>query len=474
MTSAISVDYLVIGAGATGMAFTDSVLAASNKTVAIVDRRDRPGGHWVDAYPFVRLHQPANFYGVTSEELGSGAIDSTGFNAGFYNLASGPEVTAYYDRVMHHRFLPTGRVRYLALSEVDGDGRVVSLLNGDRLDVDAGCVVDGTYSQMRVPSTHPPSYDVAEGASCVAVNLLPRRAAEFDDYVVVGAGKTGMDACCWLLQHGVDPDRIRWVAPRDFWILNRANFQPGEENFARFSTNLADQAEAAAAADSIDDLFRRLEAVDDLRRIDPDVTPTAYRCAILSDAELAELRRIKGIVRLGYVRSIGESEIELDGGTIPTSTRTLHVDCSASGIPQRPTRPIFENGRITLQFVRPCQPAFSAGLIGHVEATLDRDIETKNALLTPIPPPDAPLDWLRMYITGNRNGGAWNGVPEIERWLTESRLDPVQRLIATMAGVDEVVTAQLGRYLTNVGPAVENLERLLAAQVAEPVGATGP
>ena len=32
-------------------------------------RRAKPGGHWVDAYEFVRLHQPAAFYGVTSRRL---------------------------------------------------------------------------------------------------------------------------------------------------------------------------------------------------------------------------------------------------------------------------------------------------------------------------------------------------------------------------------------------------------------------
>jgi hypothetical protein len=469
MTGSINVDYLVVGAGATAMAFTDSVLTASDATIAIVDRRDRPGGHWVDAYPFVRLHQPASFYGVTSEELSSGAIDTIGFNAGFHTLASGPEVVAYYDRVMHHRFLPTGRVRYLALSEVDGDGRVVSLLNGDRLDVDAGCRVDGSHSQMRVPSTDPPSYDVAADASCVAVNLLPRRAAEFDDYVVIGAGKTGMDACCWLLQHGVDPDRIRWIVPRDSWILNRANFQPGEENFGRFCASLANQAEAAATATSVEDLFARLEAADELRRIDPDVEPRAYHCAILSDAELTELRRISAVVRLGHVRSIDRDEIVLDGGTIPTSPRTLHVDCSATGIPKRPSVPIFQEGLITLQFVRPCQPAFSAALIGHVEVTVDGGLDDKNALLTPIPPPDEPLDWLRTYIAGSRNRGMWTGHPEIEPWLRDSRLDPVQHLIASMAGVDDAVTEQLGRFLTNASAAVENLERLLAATTSATV-----
>jgi cation diffusion facilitator CzcD-associated flavoprotein CzcO len=56
--------YLVIGGGATGMAFVDALLTETDARIAMVDRRDCPGGHWNDAYSFVRLHQPAAFYGV--------------------------------------------------------------------------------------------------------------------------------------------------------------------------------------------------------------------------------------------------------------------------------------------------------------------------------------------------------------------------------------------------------------------------
>ncbi len=46
-------DYLVIGAGAMGMAFTDVLMTESDATVTIVDRYHQPGGHWNVAYPFV-------------------------------------------------------------------------------------------------------------------------------------------------------------------------------------------------------------------------------------------------------------------------------------------------------------------------------------------------------------------------------------------------------------------------------------
>ena len=90
----IDVDYLVIGAGAMGMAFIDTILTETEATVALVDRYDRPGGHWNRAYPFVRLHQPSAFYGVNSHELSSGRKDTDGGNAGLHELASGTEVLA--------------------------------------------------------------------------------------------------------------------------------------------------------------------------------------------------------------------------------------------------------------------------------------------------------------------------------------------------------------------------------------------
>jgi hypothetical protein len=323
---------------------------------------------------------------------------------------------------------------------------------------------------MRVPSTTPPPYAVAPGAACVPPNELARLAPAFDSYVVVGAGKTAMDACVWLLGNGAPPERIRWIVPRDSWTLNRANFQPGGEFFLRFCSSLADATQAAAEATSVDDLFARLEACDDLRRIDPEVTPTAYHCAILSDGELAMLRTIRGVVRLGHVTSIGADEIVLEHGTVPTDRSTLHVDCSATGIPKKPSTPIFADGRITLQWVRTCQPTFSAALIGHVEATID-GTDTKNWLCPPIVPPDEPLDWLRMFRTSFETRGRWREHPGLEAWIASTRLDPVAALINERLGVDTEVTAELIRYSGHQQAAFDNLDRLLADSTA-PKGAT--
>lgn len=457
---AITADYLIKGAGATAMAFADTLLSETDATMVLVDRHDRPGGHWTHAYPFVRLHQPASSYGVPSTPLGSGRIDEVGLNAGYHELAAGQEVLAHYDGVMRHRFLPSGRVTYLPMSELDDDRTVTSLLSGARCQVTAGRFVDATHSKMRVPSTSPPSFAVGPDVAFVPVNDLPRVAARYDRFVVIGAGKTGMDACVWLLDNGADPDRITWVVSRDSWVLNRANFQPGEDFFARFCQSIADQTEAVSQAESVDDLFLRLEARDELRRIDPSVTPEAYHCAILSDAELVQLRRIGDVVRLGHVTSIDADTIHLDGGPIPTGASTLHVDCSAAGIPTHPSVPVFDGDRITLQWIRTCQPTFSAALIGHIEAAYADD-DAKNHLATPIVPPTVPLDWLRMFQVELATRQRWAADPGIGDWLAATRLDGVTGMIRTRLGVDTEAAEHLGRYLTNVGPAAAKLDQLL-------------
>ncbi len=79
MTGLDSYDYIVVGAGISGLAFVDSLLSHSDARIALVDRRPHPGGHWNDAYSFIRLHLPSHMYGVNSRcftgenTLGTGA-----------------------------------------------------------------------------------------------------------------------------------------------------------------------------------------------------------------------------------------------------------------------------------------------------------------------------------------------------------------------------------------------------------------
>lgn len=463
----MTVDYLVVGGGAMGMAFTDTILTETDATVAIVDRRGRPGGHWNDAYPFVRLHQPSAFYGVNSRPLGSDLTDAVGWNKGLYELASGPEVCAYFDQVMNQRFLPSGRVAYHPATDHAGRGRVRSILSGTEWTIEANTMVDATYMNVSVPSTRTPDYEVASGVKLVPVNGLASMATVGmvpERYVIIGGGKTAMDACLWLLANEVDPAKISWIMPRDSWLLDRANIQPGAEFQAQVMARAAAQVEVAAAALSIDELFDGLEANGVLMRLDPTIRPTMYRCATVTRAELDQLRRIDNVVRLGRVRQIVEDEIVLDEGTLPTGPTVLHVDCTADGLARRPVAPIFGPGALTLQTVRTCQQVFSAAFIAHVEAAYD-DIDEKNRLCTVVPHPDSEIDWLRSTLANMRNSMVWRGDKGLSAWLADARLDGFSRFRAG-DGVDDPEVLALARKVFEANaPAIERLESLLAELV---------
>ena len=122
----LEADYLVVGAGAVGMAFTDALIDHADVSVVMVDRRYGVGGHWLDAYPFVRLHQASSFYGVASTLLGDGSLQHDGPEVGLHERANAPEVCAYYDRVLRTRLLASGRVGFYPNCDYLGEGRFVS------------------------------------------------------------------------------------------------------------------------------------------------------------------------------------------------------------------------------------------------------------------------------------------------------------------------------------------------------------
>ena len=101
----LETDYLIIGSGAVGMAFADTLLSETDANIIIIDRFAKPGGHWNVAYPFVTLHQPSQFYGVNSKELSNGRLDEVGLNKGLLSLASGAEVRTYFEEVMQDVWL---------------------------------------------------------------------------------------------------------------------------------------------------------------------------------------------------------------------------------------------------------------------------------------------------------------------------------------------------------------------------------
>lgn len=467
MPSALATDYLVIGAGATAMAFVDSLLTEQpDADVVMVDRHHRPGGHWNDAYPYVRLHQPSHWYGVASRELSHGTVDATGFNAGLYGLASGAEVLAHFDQVMNQRFLPSGRVRWMPMSEYDatggGEHRVRSLTGGGEQTIAVRKkLVDVTHARTEVPATHPPKFEVAAGVTCVPPNGLPKVSRPYAAYTVVGSGKTGMDACLWLLENGVSPDAIRWIMPRDPWMFNRADMQPGLENYERSMSFNSRPLDTIAQAASLADLFERLEAQELLMRLDRTVQPTTFRCAVVSPAELAALRRIRQVIRMGHLRRIEPEQLVLDQGTVPADPDTLYINCTASAIIHPPKVPVFDGDRINVLMVRTCQPLFSAALIAYVESHVT-DVAEQNSYCTVVPSPEKPIDWLRMYAASLRNAGQWRKHAGLHAWLMKCRLNSIAVLLRDVKPDDTERIAMLQALGPKAAAAGARIPALLA------------
>ncbi len=432
MAGRVVTDYLVVGAGAAGMAFTDALIDHADVHVTLVDRRHTAGGHWQDAYPFVQLHQASVFYGVASTVLGTGAVQQTGAEAGLQERAHQPEIQAYFDDVLRRRFLGSGKVTFLGAHEHHTDGAsqlVTSRVSGDTTEVDVRRrVVDATYLAPAIPATTPPPFGVTDDASVVAVNELAHLDAAPDRYVIVGSGKTATDGIVWLLTNGVPPDRITWVRPRDPWMLNRAVVQPDPMVALGLA---ADTMTAAADAESLDDLFLRLEAAGVMLRIDEGVTPTMAKTPTLGRWELDRLRTVEHVVRLGHIDHVTGREVVLTEGSVPLTPGSLVVHCAAAGLQYPPMVPLWGPDAIRLQTIRAGFPCFNAALAGYVEATRDDDRE-RNRLCPPNTLPDNPSNWARMQVRGTLATRAFGAEPDIAAWanacaLNPARIQPSQR-----------------------------------------------
>ena len=228
----IETDYLVVGAGASGLAFADSLLAEADVDVVIVDRRESPRRPLAERLP---VRPAALAVGVLRRELDAARRRPA-------------------DRVWPER-------RVLRAGQRTGDLRVLRERRGRPPRADrAGAVPrrprPSRRRRRRAPGPRPQQRRRAHGAgatpasstrptwnrpsrpptnprspslrSVVRPHQRPARRSRTPTSASPSsdAGKTSADACLWLLDNGVTPDRIRWVRPRDMWFNDRAHLQP--------------------------------------------------------------------------------------------------------------------------------------------------------------------------------------------------------------------------------------------------------
>jgi len=458
VTTTVETDYLVVGAGAMGMAFTDALIDHADVHVTLVDRRHSASGHWQDAYPFVRLHQASVFYGVASTVLGTGALQETGPETGLQERARQSQIQAYYDDVLDRRFVGTGRVTFLGACEhhvAGGAHLVTSRVTGETVEVSVRRrVVDATYLSPTVPATTPPPFGVADDVPVVPINGLAHLDAAPQHYVIVGSGKTATDGIVWLLTNGVPSERIVWVRPREPWMLNRAVIQPDP---AVALGAAADTMAAAAGAGSLDELFLLLEAAGVMLRIDPDVTPTMAKTPTLGSWELDLLRTVERVVRLGHVERVDRREIVLARGSVRLPSGSLVVHCAASGLQYPALVPLWQPDAIRLQTIRVGFPCFCAALAGYVEATRDDDRE-RNRLCPPNTLSDDPVSWARMQVRGTRAAQRFGAETDIAAWANGCALNPAR--VPPSRRDDPAVRTAAARLGDTVERGIERLAEL--------------
>jgi hypothetical protein len=312
-----------------------------------------------------------------------------------------------------------------------------------------------------VPSTHTPNFEVADGVKMMPLNDLPKVAEQPSRYVIVGGGKTGIDAVVWLLENHVDPDQIHWVRPRDAWLMRRETTQPDPRFFEATMGAQAAQMEAIATSTSIDDLFDRIEQAGIFVRIDESVRPTMFHGATISDPELAALRTVNNVIRKGRIQRIEPDKIIFDDGTLPNDADTLFVDCSACAVGNSVEATVFEGDTIRLQTVRTVQPVFSAAFIAHIELTRDTE-EEKNRLCQVVPLPNHATDWIRMQTAFMMNQFNWSQEKDLRQWLRGNRLDGYSKMASGIQEDETEKLAIMSKLRENSVPSVMKLQEYMA------------
>jgi len=402
-------DYLVVGAGTAGMSFVDTLITENPAaTVVLIDRNSQAGGHWTQAYPFVRLHQPSCSYGVNSLPLSKTFMSKHGNvkeRCDIHDCATGADILEYYQKACD-QFVATGRVKcifdceYKKFDEKTGlhtiivnspSGTITTADNNDNshnnndddtivFTVKCGKVVT-VKTNVTVPSMRKPLIPVAGNVHFVPVNEVPTCAesGKFKKYIVFGNGKTGTDAIINLLdQQGIDESQITWVISRDVWYFLR----DAMEDFYKMSGTFFKMANEK----SVKDCYLTFEKDGMMGRLDPtgDTTnvPNVFKGPTIDVKELNTIRKISNIVRMGRATSIESNRVLLDHGSFDFSPDdTVLIDCMVDnlyGYTFGDDFTIFEPGRINLgPLTLVFNVSFSSAHIAFLECALGNKNKTK-------------------------------------------------------------------------------------------------
>jgi len=308
-------EYLVIGAGAASLSFVDTLLLQQpNIRIVLVDKHLKVGGHWNDAYDYVHLHQPSLVYGLESTQLEGNWLKCMlrHRTLPWNHRASKEEILKYYEAALS-RWEASGQVKFFGGSSYDFSQRERYIADNNTHCFSCGSelfrvhvrvkLVNGVLGECQVPSKCPPEFPVDEAVDLITPNQLyllhntgeHRTTKDIArKYVVMGAGKTGMDAVVFLQRTmGVSADDIMWVISSDVWMMMRGAGTPTSHVQALLENDGDEQKTAY-----------QLEAEGIFARLDKNIAPSRFKFPVIDEEELRLLRRVKNIVRRGKVTSI--------------------------------------------------------------------------------------------------------------------------------------------------------------------------
>jgi len=243
-------------------------------------------------------------------------------------------------------------------------------------------LIDGTYGACIIPHDSPLQFPVDENVRVMTPNQIydafqgeseESKSMLQNKYVVIGAGKTGMDCIVYLQKTmKVDPADIAWVISNDVWMTNLE----GEGSFWDWPKYLADydnDTEKAALALEEKGLFIRL---------DKNFLPTKFRFPLITKDELELLRNVKTVIRRGRATAIvhkDNSGVRVEFGSENSAWEAfapvekcvfIHASSPGPDNGNDPMTPFFNNSKkMTLQPIFFPPISFSMSTLAKVEAT---------------------------------------------------------------------------------------------------------
>lgn len=329
-------DYLVVGAGAATLAFIDTLLTELPELkIILIDKKEIPGGHWVDAYGFVHLHQPSIVYGLASEQLEGNWLKLmlTKFTLPWKHRANKDEILTYFGKFVSEKvksqqvdFYPSSIYDFEKeekdphLSDVDGHSfHYFSSVDGTlsyKVKVNEK-LIDGTQGACIIPHDSPLQFPVDEDARVMTPNQIydafegeseESKLMLQNKYVVIGAGKTGMDCIIYLQRTmKVDPADIAWVISSDVWMANLGGGTFWD--YLKILANSDNDKQKANLAAEEKGLFVRL---------DKNIMPTKFRFPLIPPNELELLRNVETVIRRGRITAIvrkNNSDVRVEFGS---------------------------------------------------------------------------------------------------------------------------------------------------------------